>query len=533
MKNKLLDELAAARRVGVPLLRIATPDAVSLVGALCPKDGGPLAGDPVVQWDCMRGLRAANERGKQAINDAGIGDPAGLRNLEEMLKAAESLPGCLAMAGAGDCSPGSPCARHTVVIVHNAQNHLADNADGVLSSIQGIANLREAFKADARLLILLGPEVALPPEIDQDVIGLRELFPDDAVLQDVITFAHEQSKLPLPDAETQSNLVAGLRGLSRFGAEQIAMMALRKGPDGWAMNLDAVWDRKIETVNLVDGLTLEYRTGIDPDTVKGLDHLVGEYLRRQAGPEPIRCVMLLDEIEKTMGGSGGAGSPGDSSGVQQEYLRTLLKMDDLGWSGILGAGGPGVGKTHLGRSIAGILGVPFLRFDPSACKGSLVGESERKLRRVFDVAHAISGSAMEVIGTCNGLSSLPSELLRRFRGGIYYFPMPDAETLADLWAYYRDKYGITDKPTGFESSSWTGAEVRNCCERARMMGYSLAEAAKQIRPISVSRRAQMEALEAFAEGNLTCARNGGAYSRQRPVSSGPRRAVNLGDLTCN
>ena len=61
--SKLIENVTAARRAGVPLLAIVTQDQPATVEAL----STGVNGCPQIQWDCINGLRPVNEEGKAAI----------------------------------------------------------------------------------------------------------------------------------------------------------------------------------------------------------------------------------------------------------------------------------------------------------------------------------------------------------------------------------------------------------------------------------------------------------------------------------
>ena len=58
-------------------------------------------------------------------------------------------------------------------------------------------------------------------------------------------------------------------------------------------------------------------------------------------------------------------------------------------SGLLLVGVPGTGKSLLAEALAKQWRLPLLRFDVGTCFGSLVGESERNIRRMIDMANAL------------------------------------------------------------------------------------------------------------------------------------------------
>lgn len=57
--------------------------------------------------------------------------------------------------------------------------------------------------------------------------------------------------------------------------------------------------------------------------------------------------------------------------------------------GILLHGPPGCGKTMLANALAGELGVPFLPISAPSVVSGMSGESEKKIRDVFDEARVI------------------------------------------------------------------------------------------------------------------------------------------------
>jgi ATP-dependent metalloprotease FtsH len=75
------------------------------------------------------------------------------------------------------------------------------------------------------------------------------------------------------------------------------------------------------------------------------------------------------------------------------YLQSPASFTRLGAKppkGIILSGLPGVGKTFMAEAIAGHAGVPFISVSASECVSSYVGETERKLRKIFSDAEEIA-----------------------------------------------------------------------------------------------------------------------------------------------
>lgn len=156
----LVEQFKAARRAATPLLAVETPDPaatiVTLVTALNGKN------PPVLQWDIVRGLTPLNDAGKKQIAAFGL-QPDSIQ--AQTINPVETLT--LLTRLSPDC----------VVFIHNAHRFVEN--EGVA---QGIWNLRDVFKGKTNALVLLAPTIALPAELERDVIVLDEPLPDDVQL---------------------------------------------------------------------------------------------------------------------------------------------------------------------------------------------------------------------------------------------------------------------------------------------------------------------------------------------------------------
>ena len=234
-----------------------------------------------------------------------------------------------------------------------------------------------------------------------------------------------------------------------------------------------------------------------------------------AGAAPPRAVVFIDEIEKAMAGAGQ-----DSSGVSQDQLGTLLTwMQDNAATGCIFIGPPGAAKSALAKATGNEAGVPTIALDFGAMKGSLVGESEQRLRSALKVVKAMAQDKVLFIATCNSIAVLPPELRRRFTFGTFFFDLPDVEERKQIWALYVEKYGVmaalNEQIPSFNDEGWTGAEIKQCCEIAFRLQCSLSEAASYIVPVSRSAADQIEQLRTQASGRFISASQSGIYKYEK------------------
>ena len=166
---------------------------------------------------------------------------------------------------------------------------------------------------------------------------------------------------------------------------------------------------------------------------------------------------------------------------------------------------------------------PTVRFDLGGMKGSLVGESNARLRSSLKVVDAISGGRVLCIATCNSLANLPPELRRRFAFGTFFFDLPSDEDRKAIWAIYFKKYGFDVSTALPEDTDWTGAEVRQCCEIADRLGITLIEASSFIVPVAVSAKDEIEKLRTRANHSFISASYPGVYKMSLAPAASPSK----------
>lgn len=497
--EKLKQQIAGARRLGVPLLAIETPDmAATIQLAVAAMTNGSAL--PVYVWDVVNGLRYANKEGEVEIGRLNLNAES---LAEQTINATEMLVFC------------GKLAQRSAVFMLNA--HLFWGQESVT---QGIWNLRDKFKSTKRTLILLGASMRLPAELERDVLVLDEPLPDDEALGKIADDLYNQigttAKFP---KGMRDKTVRASRGLSAFAAEQAIALSLTKS----GIDTDQLWEHKRKMVEQTKGL----RVQSGGETFKDIGGLAaikefGKLLF--SGAEPPSAIIWVDEIEKAMAGS--SGPIGDSSGTSQDQLGQLLQeMQANKWPGMILPGPPGTAKSLFAQALAAEHDVPCIALDLGAMKGSLVGQSEQQIRAAMKVIKAVAGTGAYWIATCNRMESLPPELRRRFTDGIRFFDLPDDEERASIWVIMRKKYSIKEADVQPDDHQWTGADIRNVCALAYRLKVTLRKAATYITPVAKSDPHSIERLRKLAHNSFLSASKPGLY--QIPGTDEPTgRAIN-------
>ncbi len=491
----VLPMFKAARRVSAPIVVIRTADQFAAVESIKTSFNG--SAPPLLAWDIARGIQGINEAGVEAFNalcaELQI-DPIMTTNPTEALGIALKLPD------------------NAVFFAYNF--HRVVGADPSIS--QAVWNTREQFKTNTRTLVLLGPDMPVPTELATDALVIDEALPTEeqikAIILDQLEAAGTKEKV---DAECIEKAVEAVAGLAAFPAEQAIAMSLTKT----GIDLDGLWERKRQSIEQAPGLSV-WRGKETFDDIGGIENVKKFGRDILTGEQPPRAIVFIDEIEKSM-----AGGQGDTSGVSQEMLGTMLSwMQDKQATGMLLVGPPGAAKSAFAKSLGNTAGIPTISFDLSGMKGSLVGESGRNLRNALKVVDSVSQGRALVVATCNSLGTLPPELRRRFKFGTFFFDLPTAAERKSIWEVKAAKFRIISKMLKElpKDEGWTGAEIESCCEIAYRLKISLVEAANYIVPVSKSASESIEKLRRDASGRFISASAPGIY--KAPATLAPAAA---------
>jgi AAA+ superfamily predicted ATPase len=263
----------------------------------------------------------------------------------------------------------------------------------------------------------------------------------------------------------------------------------------------------------------------------------------------------------TLGDIGGLGSL--KAWVEQRQLAYSPEAQRLGlpWpKGMMLVGVQGCGKSLTAKAVAGLWHQPLLRMDVGALMESLVGHSERNLRRALDLAEriapcvlwideiekgfagidgAMDGGTIQrmfgtmltwmqekespvfVLATANRIDLLPPEMLRKGRfDELFFVDLPDVEQRNEIWrihlSYRAEASGDADLVSRLDttvlaeaSDGYSGAEVAAAvvegafsalAEQAPLDVRHMLGALSASPPLSRIRKADIEALRDWAHG---------------------------------
>lgn len=502
MTMSMLEQYKAARRSGTPLIAIKTfdPEATMQSIQAITKE------TPLIQWDCVRGWTKRNDLGQAALDKA-------LQTKEAQITETVHYSEHLVIAQALPFDPDATKPINPVLFVLNPQNYF-EKADFV----QALWNLRDEYKNSLRTIVLLGPEFNLPAELQQDVLVLDEPLPNGEELDALVRRICAANGVECDD-ETVAQAVNALRGLAAFPAEQAVAMSLKKS----GLNLEALWERKRQMIKNTAGLSV-WTEGQKFDDLGGLDNIKNRFRRIIKGKASPKVVVWIDEIEKMMSGAAGGADTAGYNSTEKDQLGVLLsEMQDRKYSGAMFVGVPGAAKSAMAKAIGNEAGVLTIKLDLGGAKGGgLVGQAENSIRQAMKIINAVGGDGGAFfVATSNDIGSVKPELKRRFKKGIWFFPLPPAEERKLIWDIFLAKYPEVEgiKRTaeggveGVDDSLWTGAEIEVCVTTADEENISLQEAAMDIIPVAVSGKETMDALYNEAHDRYNSVSYPGAFNK--------------------
>ncbi len=231
--------------------------------------------------------------------------------------------------------------------------------------------------------------------------------------------------------------------------------------------------------------------------------------------------------------------------------------------GLLLVSPPGCGKSQFCKCLGRETGRPVLQLDIGTLMGSLVGQSEERMRQALKIADAmapcvlmidevekalsgVSGCAGDggvssrlfgtvltwlndhtsdvfVVCTANDVSRLPPEFARAERfDGIFMLDLPGNTEKQTIWELYLRHYELDGSQKRPSDTDWTGAEIKSCCRLAALLDLPLVQAAQNVVPVAVTAAEAVNKLRTWASGRCLSADQPGIY---RSATSKTRRNV--------
>lgn len=358
----------------------------------------------------------------------------------------------------------------SIYILQDAHTFLNDQ--GALGSKfrRYLRNLPEEWKNQEKLIVITSPVLKLHEDIKKDFLVIHDKLPDYEMISSSINgfLSRNDLRKDLSDLIVERICLACL-GLSERQIQRVLAKSAYKY-------------KRIDE-SCIDLIIEEKRNIIQQSGVLDYYH----------SKETIDQVGGLDNLKKWL---------------KQRRSAFTMKARDYGLpapKGLLILGVQGTGKSLTAKAVSSLWHLPLLKLDIGKVFGSLVGESENKIRESLQYAEAISpcilwmdeidkafsglggpqgdsGTSSRVFGTfltwlqekekpvfvvatANDVSNLPPEMLRKGRfDEIFFVDLPNKTELREIIKIHIAK---TDRnPQDFNlvslvdsSSGFTGAEI--------------------------------------------------------------------------
>jgi SpoVK/Ycf46/Vps4 family AAA+-type ATPase len=390
--------------------------------------------------------------------------------------------------------------------------------------VRRLRDVGQKFAANRKTVVITAPEIAVPAELTTLVEYFDLPLPDLGRLREII---HEMFtrlsktytlKLQL-DAAGVDAMSANLRGLTEEEAERAISQALVTRYALCPESVTDVLDAKKQLLRH-SGLLEFIEASDNMASVGGLEnlkHWLG--LRRGAWEDSAREFGL-------------------------EAPRGMI---------ILGV--QGCGKSLCARAVGGEWKLPLVKFDTSAVYDKYIGETEKRIRKVFQVAEGLApcvlwidelekvfaGSgpdsasadagvssrllasfltwmqdrkaAVFVAATCNNVTVLPPELIRKGRfDELFFVDLPNQAERKQIFSIQLTRH--KRNPADFDldkvaaaAKGYSGAEIDAAVQGALYAAYSekkllntqsLVDALAQTVPLSITRAEEVATLREWA-----------------------------------
>jgi ATP-dependent 26S proteasome regulatory subunit len=395
--------------------------------------------------------------------------------------------------------------------------------------VRRLRDVGQKFSVNRRTVIITAPAITIPAELASLVEFLELPLPDKLRLRQIIDETSVRvgktrtlkRTLDAPGLDAMAN---NLRGLTEEEAERAASQAIVT------------------------------RYGITSDTVTDVLQAKKDMLRRSGMLE------FIDTAEN--------GAPENLAGLGGlENLKRWLAQRRGTWEdaardfglepprGAIILGVQGCGKSMCARAIAGEWKLPLVKFDTAAIYDKYIGETEKRIQKVFRVAEGLApcvfwidelekvfaGSGPDsasvdagvssrilaaflswmqdrkapvfVAATCNNVTALPPELIRKGRfDELFFVDLPNQVERRQIFAIHLAKR--KRNPAEFDldriaaaAKGYSGAEIEAAVQTALYAAFSskqpvstqgLLDALKATVPLSITRSEEIDELRDWA-----------------------------------
>lgn len=391
--------------------------------------------------------------------------------------------------------------------------------------VRRLRDVGQKFSANRRTLILTAPAIEMPPELASLVEFLDLPLPDKDRLREIIR-------------ETYTRLA---------GTHTLKLHLDATGVDAMAANLRGLTE---EAAERAISQTIVGRLALSPDCITDVLEAKKALLKRS------EMLEFVDSTD-TMSSVGGL-----------DNLKRWLEQRRRAWDdgatkfgldppkGVIILGTQGCGKSLCARAVAGEWKLPLVKFDTAAVYDKFIGETEKRIQKVFQVAEGLApcvlwidelekvfaGSgpdsasadagvssrllasflswmqdrkpAVFVAATCNNVTVLPPELIRKGRfDELFFVDLPSAAERKQIFAIQLTKR--KRNPDDYDlnrvaeaAKGFSGAEIESAVQTALYAAFArkqelsnddLLTALSSTVPLSVTRAEEIAELRTWAK----------------------------------
>ena len=467
------------------------------------------------EWSIASGLARCGNEGNEVVVDSRF--PAGGTGQDATDLAAQAIYNTREPAQVLGVLEG--ISIEAAFILKDFHRHMEDPV-----VVRRLRDVGQKFSKNRRTVVIIAPSIKMPPELACLV---------------------EYLELPLPDKQRLRQIIDEM--IVRVGKTRTLRRSLDiAGLDAMADNLRGLTEEQAERA-VSQAIVTRY--GLTAEIVTDVLQAKKEMLRRSE---------MLDfvDVSDTMASVGGL-----------ENLKHWLEQRRGTWEekarafglepprGVVILGVQGCGKSMCAQAIAGEWKLPLVKFDTAAIFDKYIGETEKRIQKVFQVAEELSpcvlwidelekvfaGSGPDsasadagvssrllaaflswmqerkapvfVAATCNNVSALPPELIRKGRfDELFFVDLPNQAERKQIFALELARR--KRRPAEFDldrvaaaARGYSGAEIQAAVQAALYASFSskqplatasLIDALAMTVPLSATRAEEIQELRNWA-----------------------------------
>lgn len=397
--------------------------------------------------------------------------------------------------------------------------------------VRRLRDVGQKFSANRRTLVLTAPAIEMPPEL----AGLVEFL-----------------DLPLPDRDRLREIIR--ETYTRMaGTHTLKLQLDASGVDAMAGNLRGLTE---EAAERAISQTVVGRLALSPECVTDVLDAKKALLKRSE---------MLEFVDST----DNMASVGGLENLKHWLAQRRGSWDDKARQfgldppkGVIILGVQGCGKSLCARAVAGEWKLPLVKFDTAAVYDKFIGETEKRIQKVFRVAEGLApcvlwidelekvfaGSgpdsasadagvssrllasflswmqdrkpAVFVAATCNNVTALPPELIRKGRfDELFFVDLPSAAERKQVFSIQLAKR--KRNPADYDldrvaeaAKGFSGAEIESAVQTALYAAFArkqelsiedLLTALSSTVPLSITRAEEIATLRDWAKNRAVWA----------------------------